>query len=207
MEIWKDIKGFEGEYQVSNLGEVKSIRNNKCLRPSVIAYSKDKGKDNDGYFVVNIKKKQFYIHRLVAEAFIPKIGNKNQVNHIDCNKRNNFVENLEWVTASENIVHAYKNNLIPLTDKRKKWGKELGTIYATKNNASPNNPFKNKQFQIKNAKRHEIKILQLSKGGDFIKEWESITKASNALKLDCGNISACCRGKRRTVGGYIFVYQ
>lgn len=207
MEIWKDIKGFEGEYQVSSFGKVKNVKTNKCLSPGVIAYCRDKGKENDGYYVVNIKKKQFYIHRLVAETFIPKPINKNQVNHIDCNKRNNCVENLEWVTAKENMLHAYKNNLIPFTDKKKKWCKEFGMRYGGKCNALPNNPFKNKQFQIENAKRHEVKIVQLSKTGEIIKEWDSIVKASNALKLDRGNISACCRGKRQTVGGYIFMYQ
>ena len=103
-EIWKDIVGYEGLYKVSNLGRVKSLRLNKIM-----------GTGNKRYthliLVKNKVKKTYDVHRLVAQAFIPNPLNKEQVNHIDGNKQNNCVDNLEWTTIKENMKHAYKNNL------------------------------------------------------------------------------------------------
>lgn len=115
MEIWKDIKGYEGYYQVSNLGNVRRL-------PTIIKY-KNEGfrnyppkdlipeKTYDGYLRIVLmkehKKQRFQIHRLVADAFIPNPENKEQVNHINGNKADNRVENLEWCTSSENARHAF----------------------------------------------------------------------------------------------------
>lgn len=104
MEQWKQIKGYEN-YLISNLGNVKTIKG----KVKTIIYDSSKY----GYVELwkNNKGKKFRIHRLVAEAFIPNIYNKEQVNHIDGNKENNSVSNLEWVTPKENIRHAIDNNL------------------------------------------------------------------------------------------------
>lgn len=97
MEQWKPIKNFEEFYMISNYGNVKSLRRNKILRPVV---------KNTGYCIVNLYDSNntyaFYIHRLVAEHFIPNPENKICVNHKDYDKTNNNVENLEWATYEEN---------------------------------------------------------------------------------------------------------
>lgn len=104
----KDIKGYEGLYKISNYGDVWTVgdgnRRARKLKPSV----------SEGYFTVNLyknkKAKSFRVHRLVAEAFIPNIENKRTVNHIDENKLNNYVGNLEWATDKENANHGSRTN-------------------------------------------------------------------------------------------------
>ena len=110
-EIWKAIKDYEGKYEVSNLGRVKSLertsRLNRKIKERILAPREHTG----GYLRVQLSRKDFYIHRLVAEAFIPNPENKSQVNHIDGNKRNNHVDNLEWNTPLENNLHAIRTGL------------------------------------------------------------------------------------------------
>ncbi len=102
-EIWKDIPGYEGLYQVSNMGNVYSVRNKKRLATSqrtaysIVCLSKDG------------KQKCFGVHQLVALAFLPNPKNKPQVNHINCNRHDNRAENLEWVTRDENLAHYIKS--------------------------------------------------------------------------------------------------
>ena len=110
-EIWKDIKGYEGLYQVSNLGRVKSLakkagtsnRSEKIIKKNITRY---------GYYLNTLSKDGVVsyksTHRLVAQAFIPNPQNKPTVNHIDGNRINNNVNNLEWCTQRENIIHKFK---------------------------------------------------------------------------------------------------
>ena len=109
-EEWRDIEGFEGLYQISNCGRVKSF---KCERTHIMKPANS----GNGYLIVDFKKDgkrtRKFIHRLVALAFIENVGDKSDVNHIDGNKQNNRVENLEWATRSENVLHAFKNKLMP----------------------------------------------------------------------------------------------
>lgn len=102
MEIWRDIKGYENLYQVSNLGNVRSLKTNKNLY-----YSKSRRYLRVGLFK-DKKRSCFSIHRLVAEAFIPNPNNYPCVNHKDCNGNNNKVDNLEWCTYKQN--NNYKNH-------------------------------------------------------------------------------------------------
>ena len=115
-EIWKDIKGYENIYEINNYGYVKSLKRmvnnrNNYVEERIMSLEKTK----HGYLRVILSKentqKKCLVHRLVAKAFIPNLENKPEVNHKDGNKKNNYVENLEWSTCSENIIHSYNNNL------------------------------------------------------------------------------------------------
>lgn len=117
MEIWKDIKGYEGYYQISNFGKVKSLKRMRRFRGGLALINERimKPKIHSGYYRIglckNNKIKTFNIHRLVALSFIPNPYKKRTINHIDCNKANNNVNNLEWNTHKENIKHALKMGL------------------------------------------------------------------------------------------------
>lgn len=119
-EIWRDIAGFEGLYQVSNLARVKSFRVSKrlwnttgnILKPCECAINNGKGYKFVGLHGFDKRVKHVMIHRLVAKTFIPNPDNKPQVNHKDADKHNNSISNLEWVTISENSIHAEKMGLM-----------------------------------------------------------------------------------------------
>lgn len=116
-EIWKDIKGYEGVYKVSNLGQILSVGRSWVMPNMGFNVHKRKPKilkqqiDKDGYKYIHLwykrKQKFYHTHTLVASAFIPNPEKKPQVNHINGNKTDNRVENLEWNTVSENVSHAF----------------------------------------------------------------------------------------------------
>lgn len=119
-ELWRDVNGYEGLYQISNLGRVKSLKRKNKYKHNEEIIMKELFDGNYLFIRLskNSKKKNFLIHRLVAEAFIKEIKGKEYVNHKNGIKTDNRVENLEWVTASENTIHAIKNGLKRLPNKK-----------------------------------------------------------------------------------------
>lgn len=173
-EQWHNIPQYEGIYQVSNLGNVKNLKN-KILRPM-----------NDGNYLnidlyKNGKRKRYKIHRLVAETFIPNPENKSQVNHIDGNKLNNCIENLEWCTPKENTRHAFKTGLA-------KVNKSMQGRFGANN---PNSRQVN-QYTLDNV---------------FVKRWKSTKDVERELKIHHSHISKCCKNKLKTAGGYVWKYE
>ena len=170
-EVWKDVKNYEGLYQISNLGNVKRISSGKRLKPY----------NRKGYIRVALSKddttKHIDIHRLVAQAFIPNPENKPEVNHIDGDKSNNEVSNLEWCTRKENMNHAKNTGLWKMTDDMKKG--------------------------LDQSKR----TYQYDLNYNFIQSLESAEEASRQLHINTGNLHSCCEGKRKTAGGYIWSYE
>jgi len=179
-EIWKDISGYEGIYQISNLGNVKSISYQGFIREHLM---KPKS-HHTGYKTVMLCKegvqKNKSVHTLVAYAFIPNPQNKPYVNHIDGDKANNCVSNLEWVTAKENTGHAIKNNLRLDSNMR-----------GRKGNNSP----------LKKS------VLQCDSSGNIIRKWECISAAARHFDCNPCTIVNCCAGRIKSCKGYIWKYE
>ena len=158
-EIWKDIKGFDGLYQVSNLGQVKSLRYNKNMAFTV----------RSGYYNILLRKngKRFskQIHRLVAETFIPNPLNKPFVNHLDFNRKNNVETNLEWVTQKENVnwsINAMKHS--------KKCKNKLNEQYIKRKYNKYELTLKKKYIGLYNTLEEAVKVRnKLIEGDDYYK--------------------------------------
>lgn len=175
-EGWKLIKGYE-KYMVSNTGKVKSLDYMHTGREHILKTSLG----NHGYVTVGLynngKPKKMLVHRLVAEAFIPNPDNFREVNHKDCNKENNNVDNLEWVTPKQNIKHAVDSGRINFTKFHQK-----GAEYI---------------------KEKSISVLAIDKSGNKY-EFTSFVEAAKKLKVDASAICRVVQGKRKSAGGYIF---
>lgn len=186
-EIWKDIEGYEGLYQVSNYGNIKSLSRvvknaygihrteEKILKPQM---------KKKGYFQIQLskdgKQKHYQVHRLVALAFVPNINNYPCINHKDENKSNNHVNNLEWCT------HEYNTN------------------YGTRNKRASEKLKENMKYrkltkqQLENLSkgRKSRKVKCITTGKIF----NSIKEAANITGANASNITQCCKGKCKSTG-------
>lgn len=189
-EIWKDVIGYEGYYKASNMGNIKSVdRLIYCNRNKSNSLFKGKLKtgseDKDGYLSYGLSKngltKRFRGSRLVAQAFIPNPENKPYVNHINGIKTDNSVNNLEWVTQSENELHAHK---LGLKKTNKKWLEFYG---------------------IECLRSKSVK--QFSADGVLIGSYPSCKNAEKQTGITDSGISACARGEINTFHGYIWKYD
>lgn len=180
-EIWKDIVWYEWLYQVSNMGNIKGLWNwkEKILK---------RWKNKDWYLYIGLYnnwiRKTFKIHRLVALTFINNPENKKEINHINWIKTDNRLENLEWCTRSENIIHSFKVL----------WKK---SIFIT------NHPIKWK-FWKDNPKSKQVNQYNLS--WEFIKTWSSLSDIQRNLWIHHWNISAVCNWKLKTTWWFIWKY-
>lgn len=157
-EVWKDIAGFEGFYQCSSYGRIRSVDHpDRRTKARILKQGiSDKGYSLIGFWMnkkVNTKR----VHRVIAMTFIPNPKNFKEVNHIDGNKLNNSVDNLEWTTRSENVKHAWRNNLIKNTSKRKLTKKEVMEIRELYNRRKGHKPTVAKIGEAYNFTQWQVK--------------------------------------------------
>ena len=176
MEIWKNIKGYEGLYQVSSEGRVKSLERTFIDKIGRERYVKERvlkpGVTKDGYLIVALhagdKQKTLTVHRLVCQAFHKNPENKPCVNHIDENKTNNAASNLEWCTYEENNNHGTRSERM--------------------------------------AKTQSKPVGQYTRDGELVKVWPSPREAGKQGGFDSATISNVANGKRKTHKGFIWRY-
>lgn len=179
--MWKEIKGFEGYYEVSDDGRVRGMdryvpNGDKFIhipqRELKRTLRRSHGAEDDGYLVVNLRKygkaHVLNVHFLVAQAFIQNPDNKPTINHINGNKQDNRVTNLEWATYHENNTHAYQTGL------HDPWGKA---------------------------------ILQYDLDGNFIARYPSEAEAARNSTVGHAMISHCANHRAQTAGGYVWVKE
>ena len=177
------VKDFE-DYTIDEAGNVFSIRKNKYLKQTI---------NRNGYCKVTLQKdkyrKMFSVHRLVAQAYLKNYSNTLQVNHINGIKTDNRVENLEMVTAKENMQKAVE---IGLFDKCK----EIQRKNAIKNNLG--------KYHILASESAKKRVAKYDKNNNLIQVYNSITEASRKNNINITSISYSANGKRKTGGGYIW---
>ncbi len=196
-EIWKDIPDYEGYYQASNLGRIKSMprvvtnyRGSHISKEKILKQHCDKKGYSKVYLLKNKVGKTTCVHRLVALAFLSNPNNWPDINHKDENPSNNNVENLEWCTEK------YNSNYGTCIERRK--ASYVRNQSFLKANAT----------KVKNQSRcHETPIFGTSKNGDTILSYKSITEAARSTGISKGHIGECVKGIRKSAGGYYWKYQ
>ena len=173
-EYWIEVKGHP-RYRVSTMGRVKCLNWNKTGKEKILKHCL-----KNGYSIVYVDRKPQYLHRLVLSSFIPNPQNKPCIDHINTDRTDCRIENLRWVTYSE-------NNSNPITRKRMSENSySLGRFGKESPTSKP--------------------IIQLTIGGIFVKKWDCARDVDRELGISFSTISACLRGKTKTAGGYKWKY-
>lgn len=195
-EIWKDIPGWNGLYQASSIGRIKSLPKDYIICGKAKIHSKEKilclHKKDDGYLRVELNHDGFHrtfpVHQLIALAFLENPDNKPHIDHINTVRDDNRVENLRWVTPKENASN-------PITKKRVR-------DVALLTPAGPDNPL----FEEKSPDSKVV--LQYTKDGILVARYTCCHQVERRNKgFHFSNVARACRGERMTYKGYIWKYE
>lgn len=191
-EEWKEISGYEGLYEVSNYGRIKSLEKSYKICGKAIYHRNEiilKQKKSRNYKCVELnangKSKYFQVHRLVAQAFIPNTHNKPYIDHIDGNPTNNNSSNLRWVTHKENM-----NN--PITKERQR--------NKPRKQGEEHPHYEGKSKCSKKVIKYDLNNIELDM-------YDSVHQASRRNNISATHISAVCLGKRLSAGGFIWKHK
>ena len=175
-EEWLTIK-HNNNYEVSNYGNVRNKKTKRILKTAI---------SNKGYYLVALSNKckshSYTIHKLVMEHFNRCAFDGEVINHIDHNKLNNNISNLEYITQKENTKDAWNSGLCENVRRKAKIN------------------------ILKASESKKLKVNQYDLKGSFIKQWNNIREIQYTLNINNANIVACCKDKRKTAGGYIWRY-
>lgn len=221
-EIWKPIQGFEGLYAVSSKGRVMNLKSGKVMKNNI---------NPNGYAFValykgdNTKPKAVTVHKLVATAFIENTDNLPEVNHIDENKINNDVTNLEWVSASQNQRHSahtkscrinqltLDGEFIRTWESSEQIKRELGfnqgnIIQCCKRNKNYSHVggFKWQYADPSQQRKYNRPVAALTMDGEFVAEYKSAAEAARSLKIRVNSIHYCLNGTYKSTNGLRFIY-
>lgn len=177
-EIWKPVVGYEGLYEVSNQGNVRSLNYRHHGKISVLKQAKIPQGYMFVYLSKNKKRKMFYVHRLVGQAFLENPYNYPEINHINEKQGDNRVDNLEWCSSKYNTNYS-----------RKKHPERYFTSYKG-------------ERTNKKTKYSLLTVNQLTKDGELIKQWNNVAEIVREMKYNNFAITECCKGKRKTAYGY-----
>lgn len=172
---WREIKQSE-QYEISNTGLIRKKDGGDLVSPY----------DNKGYLRIKLNGKNFLVHRLVAEAFIPNPDNLETVNHKNLNKKDNRVENLEWMSNADNIRHAVSN--------------KDGRLECLQKSMS----LVGKKYGAENGRRSRKPVAQYDLDGNLIAIFPSAREADKLTGIGYKQISAVCNGNKKTAHGYVW---
>ena len=210
-EIWRDIKGYEGYYQVSNLGNVKTLHANKGHTTRLMSLAPHPRGYKQVLLCKDGKHTYILVHRLVAAAFVPNPNNYNEVNHISEDKHDNRACNLEWVSHGDNCRYGTRNARISQTNKGQKRSDETRAKMKESRN------LRSEREESRVNKRTK-KISQYDLNGNFIRDFDSLYDAISYLGFKAdrenrygmgykNNIRNCCKGLTKIAYGFIWKFK
>ena len=225
-EIWKDIEGYEGYYQISNMGRVKSLERTvwKGKGYRIVPEKILEGVDNGhGYLQVNLSKdgkvKQPLVHRLVATAFLENPMGYKEINHRDENKENNRAENLEWCSRSYNLTYNGRAKKVGKKAAEKLRGRKhseetikkiseklRGRKFSEEHKKKISESKKGSKLSEETIKKRSKPVFSVDKESGLIMFWKSAKEAERCTGIYHGSIIRCCRGERNSAGNHIWFY-
>ena len=215
IEIWKDIAGYEGFYQVSNLGRVKRLptvvratHGSKQYRDGRILKYKRAREYNSVALSKDGKMRYYRVARLVAIAFIPNPDNLPQVNHKDCNPKNDKANNLEWCTAKYNNNYGDHNKKVSEAAKRRYQDPEEYAKLIDRVRRQGQDPvWKSHQREAQLNNSNSIPVDMLDMDGNYIKTFPSVAEAFRQTGIHAQNIGQVCKGRKQSAHGYKWRYS